>query len=74
MVDKYVIEQAIIQEYVMRMADEIKKNMVYVNDSELFKDAPDYIKDAPDNIKDVIREATPVALALSRIAELSRWN
>ena len=67
MVSKRKIEEAIVSESVMRMANRIREHMT-ANEDECFP--PGF----PECIKDMVRHAAPVALALIRITELSRWN
>jgi len=66
MVSKRKTEETIVSESVMRMANRIRENMT--SDDKIYP--PGF----PDFIKDMVRQAVPVALAVARITELSRWN
>lgn len=66
MVSKRKIEETIVGTSVMRMANKIRES--------LMPDGENLPPDMPDIVKDAIRQATPVALALIRLSELSKWN
>ena len=66
MISKRRIEEAIVNESVMRMAEQFKEESLF-DDENLPLGMPDFVKDA-------IRQATPLALAIIRISELSMWN
>jgi len=66
MVSKREIERVIVSESIMRMATKIKESTV-LDDGNLPLGMPDFVRD-------MIREATPVALAIVRLSELSKWN
>lgn len=66
MVSKRKIEEVIMGESIMRMAARIKESTILDD-----KNSPPCM---PDCVKDAIRQATPVALALIRLSELSKWN
>ena len=66
MVSKHKIEEVVVSESILRMAAEIKESTI-LDDRSL-------PPSMPDSVKDMIREATPVALAIVRLSELSKWN
>ena len=66
MVSKREIERVVVGESIMRMAATIKESAM-LDDRNL-------PPSMPDQVKDMIREATPVALAIVRLSELSKWN
>lgn len=66
MVSKRKIEEVVVGESIMRMAARIKESTM-LDDRNL-------PPSMPDSVKDMIREATPVALSIVRLSELSKWN
>lgn len=66
MVIKREVEQAIVNESVMRMAKKIRDSAV-LDEGNLPLCMPDFVKDA-------LSQAVPVALAIIRLSELSKWN
>lgn len=66
MISKRETERAIVNESIMRMANEMREDDVF--------DEGDLPSDMPGFVKDIVRQATPIALALFRLSELSKWN
>jgi len=66
MVTKREIELIVISESVMRMAEKIRERAT-LDEGDLPSSMPDFVKDA-------LKQAVPVALALVRLSELSKWN
>ncbi len=66
MVSKRRIEQTIVNESVMRMAEKIREYAA-LDEGDLPPCMPDFVEDA-------LKQAMPIALALIRLSELSKWN
>ena len=66
MVSKRRVEEIVVNESVMRMAEKIRASAV-LDEGDLPTCMPDFVKDA-------LKQAVPVALALVRLSELSKWN
>jgi len=66
MVTKREIERIIVNESVMRMAKKIRESAI-LDEGDLPLGMPDFVKDA-------LKQAVPVALAIVRLSELSKWN
>lgn len=66
MVTKREIERIIVTESVIRMAKKMRESAA-LNEGDLPLSMPDFVKDA-------LKGAVPVALALIRLSELSKWN
>lgn len=66
MVSKRKIELTVVNEFIMRMAKKIRENATL--------DEEDLPLSMPDIVKDALKQAVPVALAILRLSELSKWN
>lgn len=66
MVTKREIERNVVNESIMRMACKMREGATLEEE-----DLPLCM---PDLVKDALKQAVPVALALIRLSELSRWN
>jgi len=66
MVTKREIELAVVSESVMRMARKMREGATF--------DEEDLPLSMPDFVKDALKQAVPIALAIIRLSELSKWN
>jgi len=66
MVSKRDIERVVLGESVMRMAAKIRESAT-LDEEDLPLCMPDFVKDA-------LKQAVPVALAIFRLSDLSKWN